>query len=369
MSFKPIGGRFKFGIDIDDMWRYAGIPDPPSVVIPFLLTRKTYNGEFSLPPAAGVRRTHGRGERTDSLVMEENSHDTSRLSRKVAVFIKKSGIDYVRCWFPWNFFESDIEEGFQFPLDDFVRAMHEAGVGIVAVVGDGYRRFVPRGAKTSDIDAYIKQLVKSSEEIVDHYKGRIDVWQIENEPNSWAGQAMVDWRSGAIWFAPSSREKILGALAAVVRSESPRSKIIINIDYLGLKVDWRMYERYCDMIGLDLYPSYINPYATAVAGIGNLAEQVGKETDMPIYIIETGYPTGPRLLGFSSARQAEYVSSVCRQASSCEKLSGLGIYRFADSYWDSFPPQENHFGLLTVQGEPKPAWNEYVRQIRRAHGR
>ena len=127
-----------------------------------------------------------------------------------------------------------------------------------------------------------------------------------------------------------------------------------------------MYARYCDIIGVDPYPSYYDPNRTSAGGMGKFADVAAEETGLPVYIIETGYPAGPHILGFNEEKQAKYISSACKHALRSEKIHGLGVYRFSDSYWKSFPPMENTFGLLTVQGKPKPAWDAYVKSIKEA---
>ena len=127
-----------------------------------------------------------------------------------------------------------------------------------------------------------------------------------------------------------------------------------------------MYARYCDIIGVDPYPSYYDPNRTSAGGMGKFADVAAEETGLPVYIIETGYPAGPHIFGFDEEKQAKYISSACKHALRSEKIHGLGVYRFSDSYWKSFPPMENTFGLLTVQGKPKPAWDQYVKCINEA---
>jgi hypothetical protein len=370
VSFKILGGKFNFGVNIDDMWRYAGLPDPPSTIIPFLLTEKTHNGRFSLPSEdSKTAEKHRNRDFTDSLVLEENKHDTKKLAVELAKFLKRSGIDYVRCWFPWNFFEPTIGSKYRFPLDIFVNEMNEADIGIIAVIGDGYDRFLPKKVQTGDLDAYNKRLIRASTEIVRHYKDKVKVWQIENEPDWWKAHVMAGWRSGMIWLREENQEPMLSSLSEMVRNECPKSTIVINIASSGPNVKWDMYAKYCDIIGVDPYPSYIRPDMTDVSEIASVSREANKATGLPIYIIETGYPTGPNLLGFNEKNQSKYVASACKYATSNDEVKGLGMYRFSDSYWKSFPTQENYFGLLTIQGEPKPGWKEYVRQIKRFKGK
>ncbi len=244
--------------------------------------------------------------------------------------------------------------------------MNDAGIGIMAVVGDGYNRFIPENAATSDLKRYIPQLVESSTEIVRRYRGKIDAWQIENEVNGWTGHTIADWRSGWIWLSEKNKEPVLKALSEVVRAESPGSKIVINLGYIGSKRKWKMYAKYSDIIGVDPYPSYYDPNRTSASGMGRFADIAAEETGLPVYIIETGYPAGPRIFWFDEAKQAAYTASACKHAQESEKIHGLGMYRFSDSYWQSFPAMENYFGLLSVTGKPKPAWHQYVKCIREA---
>src|SRR5207244_3945322 len=158
----------------------------------------------------------------------------------LASFLKKNKVDFVRCWFQWNFFEQHIPSDshriltpqssrYQFPLDDFVSRMTEAGIGIIAVIGNGYDRFLPHGLQTDRLHGYLKRLVESSTEIVRHYKDRVKVWQIENEPNWWRAHYAGQWRRGLIWLNTKNQERVLSALHNVVRSECPDGTIIVNL--------------------------------------------------------------------------------------------------------------------------------------------
>lgn len=398
MAIKISGdGRFQWGINIDDMWRYAGLAPPKSVAIPYLLSTRSHAGNFTVPLHHNERNSSN--DETSSKTPDaddSNNLDTGRLAGVLATFLRKQGVNFVRCWFPWNFFEWNMthrssarqvqssasldqsaSSRYRFPLDDFVSKMHESGIGIIAVLGNGYSRFLPSGLKTNDLKEYVQRLTESSTQILRHYKDKIKVWQIENEPNWWRAHYSIQWRNGRIWLEAKSQETILAALHDAVRSECPDATVIINLEAdskrfrfarffprLTAPMNWKLYAKYCDVIGLDFYPNYYRSDPIDASLLTRTAQEVKKETGSPIFVIETGYPTGPRPFGFSEEKQSRYIRSACEEAFSCDAITGLGWFRLSDSYWKSFPFPENHFGLLTKKGGPKLGWSEYANQIK-----
>jgi hypothetical protein len=371
--------QFQWGINIDDMWRYAGLSPPKSVAIPYVLSMMSRSGKFDLP----LQETRNADD--------HNIVDTVHLAEVLATFLKRQGVNFVRCWFPWNFFELASAQkeqssvplddsaplGYRFPLDNFVSKMNEFGIGIIGVLGNGYNRFLPEDIEANDIQEFVKRLVYSSTHIVRHYKDKVKFWQIENEPNWWRAHHTIQWRKGSIWLEERSQEAILRALHSVVRSECPDATVMINLEAdskrfrfasffprLTAPMDWRLYAKYCDVLGLDFYPNYYRSTPIDASLLGRTATEVKKKIGLPIFIIETGYPTGPQILGYSEANQAKYIRSACEEAFSCDAITGLGWFRFSDSYWRSFPFPENHFGLLTKEGTPKIGWNGYLSEIK-----
>lgn len=379
------------------MWRYAGLDPPKSVAIPYLLSKRSQNGQFTLPQYEGYANG---SDLTDPSVAPRaggsNILDTCRLSEGLASFLKSWGVGFVRSWFPWNFFEQGMNprasttleqplassspcgsSEFRFPLDDFVSKMDEAEIGMIGVLGNGYSRFLPTGLQTNNLDEYVERLTESCSQIVRHYKDKVKVWQIENEPNWWKAHYTIQWRKGRIWLETKNQEVILRALHDVVRSESPDATIMINLEAdnkrfrfasffprLTAPMDWKLYAKYCDVIGLDFYPNYSHSTPIDASLLSRTAQGVKKRVGLPIFVIETGYPTGPRPFGFSAQKQSKYIRAACEQSFSCDAITGLGWFRFSDSYWRSFPFTENHFGLLTKEGMPKPGWTEYATQIK-----
>lgn len=285
-------------------------------------------------------------------------------------------IRFVRCWFPWKYFEPSpvaesslnqlMEQSYsQWPLDDFVDNLTSRGVDVVPVIGCGYRRMLPEGLEPDhNRELYLKRVSIHAKLLVSHYKERIRFWQIENEPNWWAEHEAGGWRSGLAWVHEHGfRQELLQTLNDAVHAEDPNAVTIINLEADAKTIDPGAYSPWCDLLGLDFYPNYksAHPIKTSVF---KLADEIAKVLGKPVMISETGYPSGPSVLGFSPDHQAEYVECAAREAYSLEGVTGIGTWRYIDTAWRSFPPQENHFGLLDNRGSPKPAWNSYSKVIK-----
>ena len=241
--------------------------------------------------------------------------------------------------------------------------MNEKEIEIIAVIGNGYYRFLPERLDIDNASVYISRLIKASREIVRHYAKKIAVWQLENEPNWWFQHFAVDWRRGGVWFEPNIAERILTELHQIVREEDPKALTLVNLEADTTINNASKYSGFADVLGLDFYPNYLNANPISVTGIRK-ASDIKKETGKPVLITETGYPSGPNFLGYSKTNQSKYVKQVCEEAYSIDAISALSMWRLRDSYWLSFPFQENSFGLLNRQGIPKPAWFEYIERTK-----
>ncbi|GAA4620612.1 hypothetical protein GCM10023196_005270 [Actinoallomurus vinaceus] len=88
---------------------------------------------------------------------------------------------------------------------------------------------------------------------------------------------------------------------------------------------------------------------------------------VPLHITENGWPTGPDR---SPERQAEVLETTVRAIAECRDTVGIGAYthftlRDADSGASGI---FHHFGLLTDDYEPKPAFAAYRELIARFGG-
>ncbi len=250
-------------------------------------------------------------------------------------------------------------------MDDLVNTLTSKGIGVVPVLACGYQRMLPQGLEPDpNRNLYLKRASIHSRLLVRHYKDRVKTWQIENEPNWWAEHEAGGWRSGLSWAEDHSfKQELLDALNQSVHAEDPSAKTIINLEADAKTVDPGPFSGLCDVLGLDFYPNYksahpVNP------GVLKLADEIGKTLQKPVIVSETGYPSGPSFLGYSLEHQAEYVENACREAFALNSVMAVGIWRYVDTAWRSFPPQENYFGLFDKKGNRKPAWAAYSKAIK-----
>jgi len=354
-------------MNLDDPWRYSGVTPPKSIIIPHLLSASLPEGKI-LDQADDLDiRTH-----------RESQPNTvaGRASLALAENLVDAGIDFVRCWFPWNYFEPtpipeasldqllDISYS-QWPMDILVNTLSSKGISTVPVVACGYHRMLPHHLEPdSNKSLYLKRAAIHARLLVRHYRDRIKCWQIENEPNWWAEHEGGGWRSGLAWVEDHEfRKSLLETLNRAVHVEDPTASTVINLEADAKTIAPAPYSYSCDILGLDFYPNYktahpINP------GVEILADEMGKVLQKPILISETGYPSGPSFLGYSPDRQAGYLEKAVREAFALKNVTGIGIWRYIDTSWRSFPPQENHFGLFDKKGVPKPAWAAYSKVIK-----
>ena len=354
-------------MNLDDPWRYSGITPPRSIIIPHLLSVSLPEGKILDEADEQEIRAHGETEpntvaRRAALALAEN--------------LVEAQIQFVRCWFPWKYFEpapipeSSLDQLLdrsysQWPMDDLVNALTSRGIDVVPVVACGYQRMLPQGLEPDrDRELYLRRASIHARLLVRHYKNRVRCWQIENEPNWWAEHEAGGWRSGLSWVHEHGfRQELLETLNGAVHAEYPAALTIINLEADSKTLVSGEYSSLCDVLGMDFYPNYKSAHPINTSGF-RLADQIAKTLEKPVMISETGYPSGPSVLGYSPDHQAEYVESASKVAYSLEGVTGIGMWRYIDTAWRSFPPQENHFGLFDNRGSPKPAWGAYSNTIK-----
>lgn len=363
--------RFSFGVNLDDTWRYTSVQEPKSIIFPHLLS-------LSLREGGTFER---REEATIAARQQPIPQDEAdRASLSLADSLKSIGVDFVRCWFPWKFFEpkavpleslDKLLEGSypSWPTDGLVKTLNAQGISIVPVLACGYQRMLPQGLNPdAGREEYIRRAYVHARQVVRHYKDTVRSWQIENEPNWWRMHEAGGWRSGAGWLEGGEfRDSLLKALNSAVHEEDTNATTMINLEADEEISNIKEYSALCDVMGLDFYPNY-KVSEPVEPNIIKRADRAAAEAGKPVMVAETGYPSGPELLGYSKGKQAEYVGGALKEAFSQNHVTGIGIWRYLDSSWRSFPPQENHFGLIDEKEGPKDAWYRYGQTLKELKG-
>ncbi|MEM2123061.1 MAG: hypothetical protein QXE79_05455, partial [Candidatus Bathyarchaeia archaeon] len=276
-------------------------------------------------------------------------------------------------WLQWNFIQPRLQG---FPpytyewsrIDSFMKVLKEGGLEVIPVIGCGYQRMLPEGVDPDENpSAYIKAIHESAREVVHRYRGFVKIWQIENEPNWWFAHYAAGWRRGAIWIDPEARFRriLLKSLRDAVYAEDESAYVMVNLEVDRALRDLRFYAEFCDILGLDYYPNYSHSKPVEASSLIPKAEEVFQETGKRLMICETGYPSGPRIMGYNEGLQALYVEKLLEAVADLPFIEAVSIWRLSDSEWRSFPEQENHFGLIRADGAPKPSWYTYIHHIRK----
>ena len=370
-SRMDLGKKFSVGVNIDASWRFAGVKEPRSIILPHLLSISLPEGRWLDTLEEAEIRAHG-----DS----EPSTAAARASLALADNLQQARADFVRCWFSWRFFEPRLappssldrlaEAGYpQYPMDDFVGTLTGRGIEVVPVIACGYQRMLPDGMSVdSDPTTYLRRAAVHARLVVRRYKDRVKHWQIENEPNWWEMHEAGGWRRGASWVESGPfREDLLRVLNEAVHQEDPSALTIINLEADRPIAKIEEYARNCDVIGLDFYPNYRSAEPLSVAPFEK-ASDYARSSGKPLFVAETGYPSGPALLGYSEQKQAQYVELAVREAFAQDRINAIGLWRYVDTSWRSFPEQENHFGLIDEKRGPKDAWFKLIQILKEIKG-
>lgn len=101
--------------------------------------------------------------------------------------------------------------------------------------------------------------------------------------------------------------------------------------------------------------------------ISETAMMVKKDIGILTFIVETGYPTGPKFLGCNEQNQAKYVPSACEQAFTCDAINRLGGFDFRTVIGAPFPFMRTILGYSQNKtAQSLGGWNMRTRSNRSA---
>jgi hypothetical protein len=277
--------------------------------------------------------------------------------------------------------------------DLMIDALREAGIEPHVVLGAAYDFQLPwfdggYGAvrATPDNlgrDRYLGCLYLHARAAVRRYRGRVRVWQLENELNV-AGETMIvmRWRSGRSWLDRGFLRAIMELLGRAVRGEDETALTSHNFhtDARVLKglYDWRSdveaWLEYLDVVGVDCYPNYLLGVPCRGRVVGRkVAEAVAVSDGRPVMVLESGYPVRPGYRGYGERRQAGFVREALTSAS---EAGAAGFYYYEICSPEGFTvegPWSNRFlqgvepwwGLIRTDDTRRPAYYEFARAAAR----
>jgi hypothetical protein len=199
--------------------------------------------------------------------------------------LDEMGVNWIMYTFYWSRLEREKGK-FDFShYDSYVDNGKKAGKKIIAVLAYDVHWLYPDGKRRryiapENIPLFLEYVAKT----VDHFRGRVDAWEIWNEPN------FMFWRG-------SDREffELAKLTAQKIRETDPRTTILGG-------VFWRVPENFIrnmfragaleDVDGLAFHPYAVNP--GSVVRLYDKFKSVLSELNYsgPVWVTEAGYPTG-----------------------------------------------------------------------------
>ena len=278
------------------------------------------------------------------------------------------------------------------PYDTMITALREKGIKLLAIVACGQIDMVSKDPTEVGPDEYIRVAGELTRAIVERYKDKISIWQIENEVNAWSGHASLLFRfrnvSDSYWLNPTQngfREQLMETLYRSVKAADENAKVAVAIHYGAWA--WEIvgyHEAYIpknyDILGLTIYSHYMNiippiltPLQVAADYVKN-AIKFAEANGRPIIVVETGFPSGDfgvqRNSYWTQDGQRSFVSAFVDEAMDhTNVIIGFFYFKFRDTNPPGFSvsigsqAQEDFFGLINYQGQPKLAWPSYGQKI------
>lgn len=264
-------------------------------------------------------------------------------------------------------------------FDTMVNKATSANISLIGAIACGYTGNLPQYDAGGGIyqriladyigkDHYLGILYLHTRAMVRRYKDRIHYWQTENELNVAGPTVIWGWRDGQAWSDWEFLTNIMKTMRTAVKEEDPSAQTTLNFhtdvsDWKSEILDWK---DYIDIIGLDMYPNYLQ----GVPNYGTVVGQRVKEAKnlnlgKPVVILETGYPTNPPEKLFSQQGQAFYVALAMDSVRYNGGDGFLHLFFVTGEYW--VPPGiqdvEPWWGFVCTDNSYKLAYDVYKMKV------
>ncbi|MFT6288764.1 MAG: beta-carotene hydroxylase [Alcanivorax sp.] len=198
---------------------------------------------------------------------------------------------------------------------------------------------------------------------------RVTWWNIENELNITYVHLAVGWRVGDAWLEEAFRTEVLAALSRGIKLGSPNARATHNVNACLFDPNWAdslaRYAEYLDALGLGCYPNYLSSeplQSDLLIDAVKTASALGGALGKPVFVLETGYPSGPASGGWDETLQDEYVSSAPVDSMNAG-ASAHFHFLLNDRDWQipegDVTQVEVHWGLVRVDGTYKPSFETF----------
>ena len=332
-------------------------------------------GLMATLPAALPAQAPEKVPAADSFIVGVGTHIAGgdrQLKESLSV-IKQVGATAVRDDIQWEAIEK-VRGQLEMPaaLDTFVDEALKAGVQPLVILDYG-NKFYDGGKKPRSPEA-IEAFCRYAEFVVQHYKGRVKLYEVWNEWDLNIGGA--ETRDSA----PELYALLMQSAddyANLVKAVYPRMKAVDpSIVVLGtgaptaagVRNGWldRVLAQntlpFMDAVSVHTYAFSETGRTRGPEAWAEWMEQL--ETDLqkyheqrpvPFYITETGWPTQVDRVGTSPDVAATYLARMYLLARTMPFLKGIWWYDFQDDGWKASEVEHN-FGLVRPDFTPKPAY-------------
>ncbi|MGB3205757.1 MAG: hypothetical protein WBB28_12270 [Crinalium sp.] len=241
-----------------------------------------------------------------------------------------------------------------------------------------FDKWYVKEAKIHGLD--VLMVIKTKEQIqtcVPFLKDDVTFWQLGNELNNQVFAESIVGKDTNLKMAAKWYEQN----ATLLKSIHPQAKIVLNpVDlpkiYPIIYTSWVDFYKELlkanipfDIVGFDSYPggSYQGGFPSDIARSVITAKKVAEKICKPVWVMETGASTFKR----SVSLQADYVNDVVASALQA-RADGIFIYEAFDetkvksevtSFIKESQEIEENFGILDIDGDPKPSFTVYKKAI------
>ena len=281
--------------------------------------------------------------------------------------IKQAGATSIRDEVPWAAVER--EQGvLEVPerVDAYVDAAIAEGLEVVLVLDYG-NQFYEKGMKPKE-PASIAGFVRYVTFIAEHFKGRVDTFEVWNEWDIGIGTATGEKGT------PQGYMNLLIPTAAALKEIDPSYTIIAGaVSPYGLGTDF--FETlvglgiadHCDAVSVHPYIYATQPVEKSTAEacferlqhFDRLLRDANGGEPVSLLVTEIGWPTHVGPGGSTRQRAANELARLHLLAATMPNLDGIWWYDFQDDGWNPTYNEDN-FGMVRPDLTPKPAFHAYA---------